>query len=63
MDMKKINPFAKPSADMLALVELEEARRQLLASQSALEYAQSMVQYNTRRVERLTQQVKETANV
>jgi hypothetical protein len=61
MNMKKLNPFAKPSADVLAVVELEEARRQLLAAQSALEYAASMVDYNTNRVARLEQRVKEVA--
>lgn len=60
--MKKMfNPFAKPSADMLALEELEEARRQLLAAHTALEYATSMVDYNTNRVSRLEQRVKEVA--
>ena len=56
-----LNPFKAPSADVLAVVELEEAKRQLLAAQSALEYAASMVDYNTNRVARLEQHVKENA--
>jgi hypothetical protein len=55
------NPFKEPSADVLAVIELEEAKRQLLAAQSALEYAASMVDYNTSRVARLEQRVKESA--
>ena len=55
------NPFKEPSADVLAVIELEEAKRQLLAAQSALEYAASMVDYNTSRVARLEQRVKEAA--
>ena len=37
----------------LAKAELEEARRSLLEALSAAEYAQAMVEYNTKRVERL----------
>lgn len=59
MNAKNLNPFRKPSADMLALIELEEARRQLLAAHTALEYAVSMVEYNTKRVKRLTARVSE----
>ena len=59
MNLKKLNPFTKPSADVLALVELEDARRQLLMWRGALEYAASMVDYNTKRVARLEQHVKE----
>lgn len=55
------NPFKEPSADVLAVIELEDAKRQLLAAQSALEYAASMVDYNTSRVARLEQRVKESA--
>lgn len=61
MNINKLNPFAKPSADMLALEELEEARRQLLLSHTALEWAQANVEYNTKRVARLEQRVKEAA--
>jgi hypothetical protein len=52
--------FATPSADVLAVRELEEAKRQLLLSLSAQEYATSQVRYNQSRVERLT---KTTNNI
>ena len=61
MNWKAINPFEKPSADVLALIELEEARRQLLASLSAQEYAVAMVAYNTNRVRRLEQRAADAA--
>ena len=59
MNWTLINPFLKPSADLLALEELEDARRQLLLSQSALEYATSMVDYNAKRVARLELRAKD----
>ena len=46
--------FRIPSADEIAIRELEEARRQLLAMQSAKDYATRMVEYNMDRVRRLT---------
>jgi hypothetical protein len=55
---KLLNVFQKPSAALLARVELEEAKRQLLAAQTALEYAQSMVTYNEAKVKRLTAYLK-----
>ena len=55
---KLLNVFQKPSAALLARVELEEAKRQLLAAQTALEYAQSMVTYNESKVKRLTAYLK-----
>ena len=45
--------FRTPSAETLAAQELEEAKRQLLAAQTGLEYAQAMVEYRTRQIERL----------
>lgn len=51
--------FKKPSADVLAVQELEEAKRQLLMAQSGLDYALAMVKYNEDRVRRLTQRVQE----
>ena len=57
--MKKLfNPFAKPSAIVLAVAELEEAKRQLLAALTAREYAEAMVTYNAERVRRLSETVK-----
>lgn len=46
--------FATPSAEMLALRELEDARRKLLEAQSGREYANSMCQYHEARIKRLT---------
>lgn len=57
--MKKLIDYIKhiytpPSAETLALRELEEARRMLLESQSAREYADSMCKYHEARIKRLT---------
>lgn len=46
--------FRVPSSDEIAIRELEEAKRQLLAMQSAKDYATRMVEYNMDRVRRLT---------
>ena len=48
------NIYTPPSAETLALRELEEARRRLLESQSAREYADSMCKYHEARIKRLT---------
>ena len=45
--------FAAPSAEHLALVDLEETRRQLLRAQSAQEYSAKMVEYHTGKIKRL----------
>ena len=57
--MKKLidyikNIYTPPSAETLALRELEEARRRLLESQSAREYTESMCKYHEARIKRLT---------
>lgn len=46
--------FRTPSADELAVVELEEAKRQLLQMQTALDYSKRMVDYHADRIKRLT---------
>lgn len=46
--------FRVPSADILAIKELEEAKRELLRTQSALDYTKRMVEYHQDRVKRLT---------
>lgn len=46
--------FRTPSADELAIVELEEAKRQLLQMQTALDYSKRMVDYHSDRIKRLT---------
>lgn len=51
--------FKTPSADVLAVQELEDARRMLLQCLSAQEYYTSQVQYQKSRVARLTKTVSE----
>jgi hypothetical protein len=46
--------YQPPSAETLALRELESARRSLLEAQSAREYAESMSKYHDARIKRLT---------
>jgi hypothetical protein len=46
--------FEPPSAESLALKELETAKRLLLEAQSAREYADSMAKYHEARIRRLT---------
>ena len=46
--------FRKPSAEVLALQELEEAKRALLEAQTGMEWAKAQVQYNTDRIARLS---------
>lgn len=50
--LKKI--YSTPSAEALALRELEEAKRKLLDAQSGREYADSMCKYHEARIKRLT---------
>lgn len=47
------NPFRTPSPAALAVAELDEAQRQLLAARSALEYASAMSSYHEARIARL----------
>jgi len=60
--MKLFNPFKAPSAAHLAVQELEDAKRELLASLSAQEYATAMVAYNTDRVRRLSATVSSSSH-
>jgi len=46
--------FRLPSAETLALKELEEAKRKLLEAQSAREFSESMCKYHEARIKRLT---------
>lgn len=50
---------SKPSPEQLALSELEDARRELLAAQSAKEYAENIAKYNAARIARLTTFLRE----
>ena len=46
--------FRTPSADEIAVIELEEAKRQLLHAQTAMDYSRRMVDYHSDRIKRLT---------
>jgi hypothetical protein len=46
--------FTLPTADSMAAKELEEAKRELLRSQSALDYTKRMVEYHQDRIKRLS---------
>lgn len=46
--------YAAPSAELLALKELENAKRSLLEAQSGREYAEAMCKYHEVRIKRLT---------
>jgi len=48
-----IGLFRRPSPEVLAARELDEARRDLLSAQSAAEYADAMCVYHQARIERL----------
>lgn len=48
-----IEMMRKPSAELMAQRELEEAERQLLNAQASMEYATALVQYHTTRIARL----------
>jgi len=51
---RMVNSFRLPTADIMAVRELEEAKRSLLQMQSAQDYAKSMCAYHQDRVKRLT---------
>lgn len=46
--------FRTPTAEIMALKELEESKRKLLEAQSAREYSESMVKYYESKIKRLT---------
>jgi hypothetical protein len=48
-----IKIFTKPNALQVAAVELAEAELELLKAETGVEYAASLVTYNTTRVKRL----------
>ena len=50
--------WATPSAEVIALKELEEAKRQLLESQTTREYADSMCKFREAQIKRLTAYIK-----
>ena len=51
-ELKKM--WATPSAEVLALKELEDCKRRLLEAQTAREYAESMCKYREAQIKRLT---------
>ncbi len=53
--------FRRPSAETLALRELEDAKRSLLEALSGMEYAKRMAEYHNDRIKRLTTYLKEAA--
>jgi len=55
-DIKKL--WATPSAEVLAIKELEDSKRSLLEAQTAREYAESMVKYREAQIKRLTAYIK-----
>jgi hypothetical protein len=55
-ELKKL--WQTPSAETLALRELEDAKRKLLDAQSGREYADSMCKYHEARIKRLTAYLK-----
>ncbi len=54
--LKKL--WQTPSAEMLAMRELEEAKRRLLEAQTTREYADSMVKFREAQIKRLTAYIK-----
>lgn len=57
--MNKLKEFFRvPTADELAVKELEEAKRELLRALSGQDYAKRMVEYHQDRVKRLTTYVE-----
>lgn len=52
------NLYRTPSAEALALRELEEAKRKLLDAQTSREYADSMVKFREQQIKRLSAYLK-----
>jgi len=48
------NVYTVPTAETLALRELEDSKRRLLEAQTAREYADSMCKYREAQIKRLT---------
>ncbi len=61
--MKFTQMMRKPSPETLMAQELDEAKRQLLAALTAMEYAQAMVAYHEARIERLSHGLKSAPKV
>jgi len=52
-------PFKKPSPLEMIATELAHAHLEKLEAETAVEYAQSIVDYNVNRIERLNKRVEE----
>lgn len=52
--------YAPPSPETLALRELEESRRELLAAHTQQEYALKMCEFHKNKIKRLTAFLKDT---
>lgn len=52
-------PFKKPSPMEMIATELADAHLSKLEAETAVEYAQSIVDYNTTRIERLNARIEE----
>ena len=64
--MRKINmlellrePFKKPSPLEMIAAELAHAHLEKLEAETAVEYAQSIVDYNVTRIKRLNERIEE----
>ena len=64
--MKKIRfmelmkePFKKPTPLEMIAAELSDAHLEKLSAETAVEYAQSIVDYNVNRIERLNKRMEE----
>ena len=55
--------FRMPSADVMAINELEQAKRELLAMQTAKDYSSRMVEYNQDRIRRLTVHISKSTAI
>ena len=56
-ELKKL--WSTPSAEAIALRELEDAKRKLLEAQTSREYAESMCKFREMQIKRLTAYIKE----
>jgi hypothetical protein len=55
-ELKKL--WSTPSAEAIALRELEDAKRKLLEAQTSREYAESMCKFRESHIKRLTTYIK-----
>lgn len=57
------NAMRMPSSEMMALTELEQAKRELLQMQTAKDYSTRMVEYNKDRIRRLSEHLANASQV